>query len=166
MSYRHQNPTIFSLYRVKFCGFVFVEYTTKSFKGSYPFADIPPSRIAEFIEENLTELIAEGIITLFFDFEDFPFDKAVVSERLLTHLRVRNFYEDGNVRQCYIQKYIKLSFQFRKKTEIAYKALFDAQGSLKALVHSTSPINITKYQSFDVAYNPKTQKPKNKRGKQ
>lgn len=166
MSYLHQNPSIFSLYRVKFCGFVFVEKATKSFKGAYPFVDIPPSRIAEFIEENLTTLIAEGIITLFFDFENFPFDKAVVSERLLTHLRVRNFYGDGNDRQFYIQRYIKLNVQFRKKTEIAYKALFNAQGSLKALVHSTSPIDISKYQSFDVAYNPKPQKPKNKKGKQ
>lgn len=162
MNYSQQNPSIFSLYRVKFCGFVFVRYINKSFKGGYPFVDIPPSKIAEYIEENLTALIAEGIIALLLDFEDFPFEKAMMSEQLLTHLKVRNFYADGNCRRALIHKYIVLNNTFRKKNTEAYKALFDDQGSLKALVHSTSPIDISKYQSFDVFYAPKTQKPKNR----
>lgn len=166
MSYVHQNPSILSLHRGDFCGFVFIEYTTKPFKGIYPFAEIPPSIIAKFVEANLTELITAGIITLLLDFECFPFNQFGMSERLLTKLTVRNFYTDPNLRSYYIQRYIKLSCQFRSKTEIAYKALFDAQGSLKALVHSTSPIDISKYQSFDVAYYPNSQRPKHKRSKQ
>lgn len=170
MSYVQQNPSILSLHRGlsfhrNFCGFVFVEYTSKPFKGIYPFADIPPSKIAEYVEANLMELITEGIITLLLDFEDFPFNQFEMSDRLLTNLRVRNFYTDPYLRPYYIQKYIRLSSQFRAKTEIAYKALFDTQGSLKALVHSTSPIDISKYQSFNVAYYPNSQKPKHKRSK-
>lgn len=162
MSHLQINPLIFALYRVKFCGFVLIHRINASFKGGYPFVNIPPSKIAEYIEENLTDLIAEGVINLFFDFENFPFEKMIISDRLLTHIKVRNFIADGNVRQSLFQRYIILSSTFRKKNTNAYKALFDTQGSLKALVHSTSPIDISKYQSFDVFYAPKTQKPKNR----
>lgn len=166
MNYAQQNPSILSLHRGDFCGFVSVKYTNRLFKGSYPFADIPPSKIAEYVEANLTELITEGIITLLLDFERFPFNQFGMSERLLTNLTVSNFYNHPNLRPYFIQRYIKLNSQLRSKTEIAYKALFDVQGSLKALVHSTSPIDISKYQSFDVAYYPNSQRPKHKRSKQ